>query len=218
MKKTALILAVLLLVLLIAVSLGKKKTPISQEGDVKGAVNQSSLDDSKVPFDLVKDGYFMGPKEAKITLVEYSDYQCPACAQMSKVINDLSQAYANDLKVVYRHFPLSFHKYARSAAYAAEAAGKQGKFWQMSDLIFANQTKLSETIFAELAKELNLDMEQFSRDFASEEIKKKVERDTEESYALQIDGTPTFYINNQKYLGDYTLYGFKTEIEKILAQ
>lgn len=218
MKKTALILAVILFVLLIAVSLGKKTPPASQEGDVKGVVNQSSLDANKVPYDLVKDGYFKGPEQAKITLVEFSDYQCPACAQMSQVVDDLVKAYPNDLKVVYRHFPLSFHKYARAAAYAAESAGQQGKYWPMNDLIFANQAKLSETIFVELAKELNLNMEQFSKDFASEEIKKKIDRDTEEAYALQIDGTPTFYLNNQKYLGEYTLYGFKIEIDKILTQ
>lgn len=190
---------------------------LTKKGDIKGAEIQVSDQGTKIPLDIVKDGYFKGPKDAKITIVEFSDYQCPACKSMSVIIDEVVKEYPNEVRLVYRNFPLSYHQFSFKAATAAEAAGKQGKFWEMHDLIFANNSQLSDDKFLEFAQELGLNIEQFKQDMASMEINDKIKRDLDEGQnTLQIRGTPTFYLNNVEYKGNYNIEGFKTEINKIL--
>ena len=140
-------------------------------------------------------------KEAKVILIEYSDFQCPACRSYYPMVKKLSQEFAN-LSVVYRHFPLPQHLNARPSAQAAEAAGQQGKFWEMHDMLFDNQqswaeSKTSREIFLGYALALGLDMEKFKTDYDSPETKTKIEKDYQ-SGAKDIDGTPTFFINDKK--------------------
>lgn len=140
-------------------------------------------------------------KDAKVTLIEYSDFQCPACGAYYSMVKKLSQEFKN-VSFVYRNFPLSQHANAWPAAQAAGAAGKQGKFWEMHNMLFDNQNAWSgstspEEIFNAYAKTLGLDMNKFKDDSNSAEIKAKIESDYQ-SGANQIDGTPTFFLNDKK--------------------
>lgn len=139
--------------------------------------------------------------EAKVVLTEYSDFQCPACSLYFPLIKKVSEEFKN-LTVVYRHFPLPQHKNARPAAQAAEAAGKQGKFWEMHDMLFENQKAWSESnkaeeIFISYAEKLGLDIQKYKQDFDSSETKTKLTADYQ-SGVSEINGTPTLFINNQK--------------------
>lgn len=148
-------------------------------------------------------------KEKKNILVEYSDLQCPACKSFHDLLKQFestqSAEYAITKKIafVYRHYPLAQHQYANDAAYAAEAAGKQGKFFEMTDLIFQNQDTWSKRadakdIFLGYAQDLSLNLEQFKKDRESQAVKTKVSEDLLSGEKAQIQGTPTFFLNGKK--------------------
>src|SRR4051812_6966972 len=121
-----------------------------------------------------------GNIDATITLVEYGDFECPHCRRAHPLIKRLLKEKGKELNFVFRHFPLvEIHPNAYASATVAEAAGKQGKFWEMHDLIFENQEKLSNKFLMALADDIRLDPKQFANDFKSEEIKNKIEMDFE---------------------------------------
>lgn len=155
----------------------------------------------------------IGPESPKSTLVEFSDFQCPYCAEAWPVVEQLIKDHPNDLKFVYRHFPLPQHLYSKQASYAAEAAGKQGKFWEMSTLIFQNQQSLNQDSFPKFAKDLGLNIDQFDKDTASGEVKDKVQADLIDAAKLGIDSTPTFYLNGSK-MKLTNFENLKSEVEK----
>ena len=149
--------------------------------------------------------YSKGNREAAVILVEYSDFQCPACAAYYPLVKQLSEEFGDKMVFIYRHFPLSQHQNAESAAVAAEAAGRQGKFWEMHDLIFDNQNEWAksarwsvEDIFVKYAEKLNLDLEKFKADLDLKEIKQKVSKDLESGVNAKVNGTPTFFLNGKK--------------------
>ncbi|RJQ33059.1 hypothetical protein C4572_00030 [Candidatus Parcubacteria bacterium] len=144
-----------------------------------------------------------GNKEAKITLIEYSDFQCPACAAYYPLLKQISAEFGNDVRFAYRHFPLPQHKNAKIAGIAAEAAGKQGKFWEMHDMIFENQRDWAEekdaaAIFANYAADLGLDLTKFSNDISSQEIKDKIDSDYKSGLKAKVNSTPSFFLNGKK--------------------
>lgn len=144
-----------------------------------------------------------GNRDAKVVLIEYSDFQCPACAFYYPLLEKFAEEFGDKLALAYRHFPLPNHQNAKSAAYAAEAAGRQEKFWEMHDLIFDNQTewkdkRSADTIFINYAQILNLNLDQFKTNFASKEIRKKVEGAYQNSVRLGLNSTPTFFLNGMK--------------------
>lgn len=156
------------------------------------------LANAVLPSDWTK-----GNKEAKVVLVEYSDFQCPACAYYYPLLKKLSQDFGDKINFAYRHFPLRQHANAKLAAYAAESAGKQNKFWEMHDLIFENQAKWAnrgdaEKIFAESAALLGLNIDQFKKDMSSKEIKDKVETDLQSGIRSNVNSTPTIFLNGKK--------------------
>ncbi|MBI5452425.1 thioredoxin domain-containing protein, partial [Candidatus Gottesmanbacteria bacterium] len=158
-------------------------------------------------------------KDAKAVLVEYSDFQCPACAFYYSMVNSLEREIGKKMLFVYRHYPLTQHKNARLAAAAAEAAGLQGKFWEMHALLFENQKIWSDTddarkIFTDYAKSLTLDMMKFEKDLDLQEVKDKVENDLKSGQALGVDATPTFYLNGKKLSNIESYEQFKQIIEK----
>lgn len=155
-----------------------------------------------------------GNPNAKITLVEFSDFQCPFCKRGMDVMADVMKEYPNDVKLVFKHLPLPFHPNAKPAAIAAEAAGRQGKFWEMHDELFNNQDKLSEELYVQLAQKLNLDVEKFKTDMKDEALKKKVEDDAAHASKLGITGTPGFFVNGVEVKGARPLPYFKTIIDR----
>src|SRR3972149_1309649 len=143
-----------------------------------------------------------GNRDAKVVLVEYSDLQCPACSSYAPLVNMITEEFGDKIAFVYRHFPLPQHKQAELAAQAAEAAGKQGKFWEIMDLIFVNQTSWAEKssareAFVSYAQLLNLDIGRFETDLDSPELKKKIKNDYASGAAV-VTYTPTFFLNGVK--------------------
>jgi protein-disulfide isomerase len=146
-----------------------------------------------------------GPRNAKITIVEFSDFECPYCAKAVGEISAIMAAYPNDVKLVFKQFPLDMHPHALIAAEAALAANDQGKFWEMHDVLFANARRLSqESIFA-LAKGIGLDMMRFTRDMESGRFRKVVEADVAEGDKLGVYGTPSLFIDGKPYHGPVML-------------
>ena len=148
--------------------------------------------------------WIRGNRNAKVILIEYSDFECPACAMYAPMLDRLAEEFGDKIALFYRHFPLKMiHKDAELAARAAEAAGRQNKFWEMHDMIFKNQDEWAggggaKNFFIKYADTLNLNAEQFKNDINSKEVKNKVNNDYQSGLAAGIDYTPTFFLNGQK--------------------
>ena len=136
---------------------------------------------------------------APITLVEFSDFQCPYCSAAREPLERLLREHEGKLKLVFKHFPLTMHPRAVQAARAAEAAKLQGRFWEMHDLLFENQHNLEDADLERYAKMLGLDEERFKADIASEAVQAKVDADRAEGERLGVEGTPTLYVNGRHF-------------------
>ena len=145
-----------------------------------------------------------GKENAKHLLVEYSDFQCPACAAYVNLVKKLLAEHPDNVRLVYRNFPLrTIHANANRAAQAAEAAGKQGKYWEMHDLLFEKQTEWAEKnnaqeLFAGYAESLSLDLNQFKTDIDSREIKDKIDNEYLSAIQANLSATPTFFLDGKK--------------------
>ncbi|MGH0031951.1 MAG: DsbA family protein [Myxococcota bacterium] len=159
-----------------------------------------------------------GNPEAKLAIVEFSDFQCPFCNRVTPTLEQIEQEYGDDVRIVFKHLPLSIHPKAPAAHAAAEAAHRQGKFWEMHDLIFADQRNMSEAKYREYAEQIGLDMEQFEADLASAEVKKKVDADVAEASKLGVSGTPAFFVNGRFVSGAQPFTTFKTLIDEELGK
>lgn len=174
---------------------------------------------------IVEDDHTKGPASAPVTLIEYADFQCPACKAAFPLVQQLQRDYPNDLQLVFRHFPLtSIHPNAFAAARAAEAAGAQGKFFEMHDLLYENQDEWSSSptannLFKDYAAELGLDTEKFNDDFGSGNITDRINRDVKIGQNFEVSATPTFYLNGEKVESNLRSYEeFKKLVESALAQ
>ena len=146
-----------------------------------------------------KSDHAQGPEDAPVTLVEYGDYQCPYCADMNPMIKAIAKAMGTQLRFVFRHMPLlEMHPYAQ---HAAEAAGAQGKFWQMHDAILQQQSELGTDLLHQLAQKIQLDVAQFSADLEARRYRPRVKRDFMGGMRSGVAGTPTFFINGKRYEG-----------------
>jgi protein-disulfide isomerase len=159
-----------------------------------------------------------GPANARITLVEFSDFQCPYCSKASTQIAAILKAYPNDVKLVFKQFPLDNHPQALISAQASLAAHNQGKFWQLHDLMFANRNKLSPGAIHFWAESLKLDMKKFDADLSSLVVKKQVIKDLEDGEKAGVEGTPTLYIDGQRYNGDLDLAIIKPILDEQLKK
>src|SRR5438128_6619490 len=147
--------------------------------------------------------HLRGRAEALVTLVEFGDFQCPPCANLSDPINQLERDYRSRLRVVFRHFPLANHKHAREAALASEAASLQGRFWEMHDLLYREQSAWSKApdvrvLFSAYAGMLGLNIDRFKKDMESEQAKARVKSDEQQALALGLANTPTIFINDHR--------------------
>lgn len=146
-----------------------------------------------------------GSPNAPIVLVEYGDYQCPYCGMAYREIKEIQKTLGDDLKFVFRNFPLiSIHKYALDAAIAAEIAGEMGKFWEMHDLLYQNQNALSKSDLTGYAEEIGLDTVKFESMLSDIKYDGQIEEEIEGGLISGVNGTPSFFINGKKYEGDYT--------------
>ena len=146
--------------------------------------------------------HVQGNMDADLVIVEYGDYQCPYCGAAYPILKKLMSQFGDQIKFVFRNFPLSeMHQYARAAALAAEAAGLQGKFWEMHDAIYENQRALNEMLLMKLAEKLELNLPQFEEDIKSPKLAEKVDADFESGVMSGVNGTPSFYVNGKKFDG-----------------
>ncbi len=159
----------------------------------------------------------VGPANAKITIVEFSDFQCPYCAVAIGEINALLKAYPTQVKLIFKQFPLEIHPQADLAAAAAIAAHKQGKFWPMHDAMFAHRNDLSRKSILLMAKENGLNVDRFESDLDSTEVRETVVRDVQDGDRAHVEGTPTLFISGQRYNGQVTLASLKPIIDAELA-
>ena len=161
---------------------------------------------------------FKGAAEgAKVTLVEFLDFQCPHCAKAARTISEVAAQYPADLKVVFRHRPLSSHPQARNAALASMAAHKQGKFWEMASKIYENMRELSDEKLEAIAAEVGLDMDAFKADWKSPETAGLVDADAAEADRLGIRATPTMFINGHMLIGGRPAGNLRKLIEAEIA-
>lgn len=163
-----------------------------------------------------------GDKNAKVTLVEFGDFQCPACAQFHPKVKEILEHYKGnkDFNFVFRNFPLTQHKNAPISAEAAEAAGEQGKYWEMHDKLYEAQNEWSESsnpldIFAGYAQQLGLNVDQFKNDVANSKFKALIDADQADGVKLKVNATPTFYLNGQKLDVLPSLNDFIAKVDKL---
>lgn len=172
---------------------------------------------SKVYDIPVEHSYVRGNKNASVTIVEFVDFECPFCARFHPPIKEVLDMYPNDVNYVLKNFPLSFHPQAKPASKAAYAAGEQGKYWEMADLILENGKSLNDEKFQELAKQLGLNMKKFNDDLKKNDSKWEgyIQQDMALGGKISVRGTPTFYLNGKKTNSRDTA-SFKREIDAIL--
>lgn len=185
-------------------------------------ITSKSTETKPIDFTLTKNDRTKGNKESKVILIEYSDFQCPACKAYFPLVKQIADTFKDKIAIVYRHFPLPQHQNAQKAAYAAEAAGAQGKFWDMHDLLFKNQENWADKsnadeILLSYAKELKLDEEQFKKDKESKAIKEKVNADLSSGQEAQVNSTPSFFLNGEKLDNPQNFEAFKKIIEETIA-
>lgn len=164
---------------------------------------------------ILETTYTKGPKDAPVWLVEFSDFQCPACKLFSGIVSDLSKKYPDKLLIAYRYFPLDSHPQSVPSALAAEAAGKQGKFWEMEQLLFENQINFAPALYASLAAQLKLDMDMYTTTVNDPKTKELIASDLAYGNTIGINATPTFFLNGVK-LNLYTPADLTKEVEKII--
>ncbi len=190
-------------------------TRLNGGGDASGGT--ASLLGTLLPRDRSE-----GNASSTVVLIEYSDFQCPACASYYPIVKRVVKDYKDRILFAYRHFPLGQHKNANLAARASEAAGKQGKFWEMHDMIFEKQTEWSESgdakkLFTGYATSLGLNKETFLSDIDSPDIKSKVKDDYDGGFAAGVNATPTFFLNGMKLQNPSNEAGFRTLIDAAIA-
>ena len=166
----------------------------------KRAVNAPLKISKEASEQETKAAHILGPADAAVTLEEFGDFQCPPCGRLSEPINQLQKQ--SNIRVIYRNFPLPVHQHAKEAAYAAEAAALQGRFWEMHDMLFREQAVWSNSgdaraLFTTYAGMLQLDLGRFKQDMESSEVQHRVEVDKERGTAIGVSNTPTIFLNNQ---------------------
>lgn len=160
---------------------------------------------------------FRGPEDAPVTVVLFSDFQCPYCVRVMPLLDELAKAYPTKVKIVFKNFPLQSHQVAMPAAIAALAAHRQGKFWPMHDKIFANNSALTPDKFTAFAKEIGLNMEQFAKDSADPGVRLQVQQDLQNGMQAGVRGTPTLFVNGRR-VNQRSLDGIKAMIDEELQK
>jgi protein-disulfide isomerase len=183
----------------------------------KGPADHSKILEDPVNISLTE-APVRGPAAARITLVEFSDFQCPFCIAATPQLESVLKAYPSQVRLAFKQFPLDTHAQAPLAAAAAVAANKQGKFWPMYDGLFAQRGNLSRKGILSLAASSGLDMKRFQQDLDSAEVKRAVERDMSEGEHIGVDSTPTLFMNGQRYNGPITLTALKPVLDQELKR
>ncbi|QOY95775.1 DsbA family protein [Massilia sp. UMI-21] len=165
---------------------------------------------------IMEGDHVRGSPDADVVIIEYGDFQCPYCARAHPTLSGLQQQYGERITLVYRHLPLGIHPYAEAAAEAAEAAAHQGRFWDMHDSLFAHQAQMAPAQLPLLAQQLGLDAARFDEDLSRRKHRERIQRQAAEGKALGADGTPSFFINGERYHGDSDRDSLTAAVERHL--
>ncbi|MBK7860231.1 MAG: thioredoxin domain-containing protein [Archangiaceae bacterium] len=184
--------------------------PAPSQPQAPAAPPPAAVRNVKVPDDAPA----KGPKTAKVTIVAWSDFQCPFCSRVVPTLKQIEDTYAKDVRVVFRNQPLPFHQNAKPAAEAAMAAHEQGKFWPMHDKLFANQQALDRASIEKYGQEIGLDMGKFKAALDSGKFRARVEADSAAGNEVGANGTPTFFINGREFVGAQPFESFKAMIDE----
>lgn len=161
----------------------------------------------------------MGPVDAPVTLVEYGDFECSICGRAYPVVKELLGTYEGKIRFIFRNFPMkTIHDNAYDAALAAEAAGLQGKFWEVYHLFFRNQESLEKSNLLKYAASAGVDEAGMLADMESDAVKQKVKEDFRSGVISGVNGTPTFFINGVRYNGTYYLWDLSKAVDRVLDQ
>jgi protein-disulfide isomerase len=167
---------------------------------------------------VTSEDHAQGPLNAEVTLVQYGDYECPYTRMSRHSVHTLQREYPDNLRFIFRHFPLEeIHPHARTAAAAAEAAGAQGAFWAMHEYLFEHQKALEEGDLHRYAIDLELQPDRFESDRTSPEVARRIERDLASGERSGVQGTPTFYMNGIRHDGSYEVDSLRSAIAAALA-
>lgn len=159
------------------------------------------------PVELSLEGPAKGPEDAPLTIVEFSDFECPYCGMMTPILAETMATFDGRVRLVFKQYPLSGHERARPAARASIAAGKQGKFWEMHDMLFANQRELQDADLLRYAEALGLDLERFEADMEDPETESLIDLNRAEGSEAGVRGTPCLFVNGVEFRGDPELFG-----------
>jgi protein-disulfide isomerase len=169
---------------------------------------------AKLKVPVTADDHSMGEQDAKFTLVEYGDYQCPDCGMAYPMVKKVQKHFGKDLRFVYRNFPLTeIHELAEPAAEAAEFAASEGKFWEMNHAIFEHQRRLSLAALVKLAEGLGLDSDQAEAAIEDQQFASRIAKDVKGGEQAGVHGTPTFFINGVQYEGEWDYEDLVAAIE-----
>jgi protein-disulfide isomerase len=195
---------------------------IIEKGAEKAAPKQNPAQQAPAAaarkVDVPADSPSFGPTHAKVTIVEFSDFECPFCSRVGPTLTKIKESYGKDVRVVFRHQPLPFHANAKVAAEASMAAHEQGKFWEYHDKLFGNQKALDRASLEKYAQELGLNVGKFKAALDSGKYKAKVEADMAAGSAVGANGTPTFFINGREFVGAQPFESFKKLIDEEITK
>jgi protein-disulfide isomerase len=199
----------------------RKRIPLT--GEAQGPANapgppQQPQVSNEVYKVMVGEAATKGGSAPKVTIVAFSEFQCPYCALVAPTVSQILETYKDDVQVAFKHLPLDMHKNAQDAALAAEAARQQGKFWEMHDKMFANQRALSPANVETYAQELGLDLPRFKAALGDPKLKERIEADKKQAAQFGARGTPTFFVNGRKMIGAQPFAAFKTVIDEEIAK
>lgn len=183
----------------------------------EGAADEARLEPRRRYSVNTKGSPIRGDENAKLTIVEFSDFECPFCNKVNPTLLALLDQYEGRVRLVWKHLPLENHRRAPDAHRASEAAHRQGKFWEMHDRIFANQRTMSPERYREYAEEIGLDMAQYDRDLEDPSVQRKIEADLAEARTVGVRGTPSFFINGRYISGALPIETFRGLIEAELG-
>lgn len=195
---------------------GLEKTVSQIKAAPAAAPGRPQIDPNKVYTIPLGNSPVKGDPGGSVTIVKFSDYQCPFCAQSAPLVDEVLKAYPKGVKFTYKQFPLtSIHPNAMPASKAALAAGKQGKYWEMHKVLFEHMRELGPDKLKEYAQQVGLDVPRWEKDMASSEIQKQVDEEMAQARAADVTGTPTFFVNGKRVM-NRSVDGFKALIDEAL--
>jgi len=204
-------------IVVLALVIGGVYLLVRKDSQNRNNSSSSPSNQESATLSVRDDDWIKGKKDAKVTIIEYSDYQCPACAYVTLTsLKQVFEIYPNDVAIIHRHFPLDYHQFTFDASVAAEIAGESGKFWEMHEALFAAQDKISHEEILNIAVSLGFNRTDFDKKMNEKKYKDAVYKDLMDADDLRLNHTPTIFINGVEYSGNLDSASIISEVKKYL--